>query len=195
MLETMIAERVETALACKFRCELGNPKTGMPMTPDDRRRFLTRAFAELVKGMGADRFAETPVERLDQFAVMSVIKDHDTAGLLLSLVNSFMIAYSTPETADRAFSALLQIEALRAEVAEARGQHTPNTALRDAAEALDVQLREHLPSHSVTSPMYRILVGPDRLFVMSPQPLSGLPDEINGVPIEAMPGDLAAKAH
>ena len=61
-----------------------------------------------------ERFLETPVERLDQFAVMSVVKNHDTAGLLRSLLNSFMIAYGCPETADRAFAALLELEALRA---------------------------------------------------------------------------------
>jgi len=86
-------------------------------------------FAEIIKGMGADRFSETPVELLDQFAVMSVIKNHDTGGLLRSLVNSFLIAYSTPETADRAYLALMQLEALRVEVGEARKAVSANVLM------------------------------------------------------------------
>ena len=69
------------------------------------------------------------MELLDQFAVMSVVKDDDTAGLLRSLINSFVIAYSTPETSDRAFLALTQLEDLRAEVAKARVQTSDNTAV------------------------------------------------------------------
>lgn len=123
-LEDLIAERVEVATLNRFRLELVRAETQEPMSPDERRDFLSRAFCEIAKGMGVDRFAETPVERLDQFAVMSVIKDHDTQGLLRSLVNSFMIAYATPETADDAFRALLQLEALRAKVAADRELET-----------------------------------------------------------------------
>lgn len=124
-LSDLIAERVDVALAHRFRCELANPETGQPLSVPERRGALTVLFGEIAKGMGIERFAETPVERLDQFAVMSAVKNHDTAGLLRSLVNSFMITYANPDTADRAFEALLQLEALRAEVAQARGQQSP----------------------------------------------------------------------
>ena len=193
-IETMFSERVETALKHKFRCELANPNTGQPMSADERREFLTHAFVEIAKGMGIARFAETPVERLDQFAVMSVVKNHDTAGLLRSLVNSFMIAYGDPSTADRAFAALVQIEALRAEVADDRGQQTQNNVLSEALLALNELLKQQMPSHSITSPCYRILVGADRLFVMSPKPIKDLPEEINGVLVEGLIDDLVAKA-
>ena len=116
-IESLIQHRVDVALANRFRCELASPTNGQPLTTEERRRTLTILFAEIAKGMGLERFLETPVERLDQFAVMSVVKNHDTSGLLRSLVNSFMIAYSCPETADRAFAALLELEALRAELA------------------------------------------------------------------------------
>jgi len=194
-LQEVIADRVDSACSNTFRCVLHDPNSGKPLTQEERRKVLTILFGEIAKGMGADRFAKTPIERLDQFAVMSVAKNHDTGGLLLSLVNSFMIAYSTPETSDRAFATLTQIEALRAEVAYDRGQTTQNKPLLNASKALDEILSLQMPNHSVTTPHYRILVGADRLFVMSPQPIINLPREIVGVPVEPLAGDLAATAH
>lgn len=194
-LKEVVESRVELALSHHFRCELGDPGTGHPMSSDQRREALTALFWEVAKAMGAERFAETPVERLDQFAVMSVVNNHDTGGLLRSLVNSFMIAYSTPETTDRAFKALLSLEALRAEVAEARGQPSKNLMLRDAALDLDADLSKKMPQHSAASPLFRILIGPDRIFVMSPKPIKDLPKEFNGVLVEAMfDSDLKAVA-
>lgn len=116
----LLTSRVEAAMQHTFRLELADAASGKPFAPEQRREHLMILFAEIIKGMGADRFSETPAELLDQFAVMSVIKNHDTGGLLRSLVNSFLIAYSTPETADRAYLALMQLEALRVEVGEAR---------------------------------------------------------------------------
>mgnify|MGYP007063549722 FL=1 len=121
-IQTLIKPHVDLAMAHQFRLELVHPHTQQRMTPAQREEFLTLAFAEIAKGMGIDRFMQTPAERLDQFAVMSVMKNHDTAGLLRSLVNSFMIAYACPETSERAFAALVQIEGLRAEVADSKGQ-------------------------------------------------------------------------
>ena len=124
-IDDLIRQRVDLALANRFRCELASPASGRPLTPEERRHTLTILFTELARGMGMERFLETPVERLDQFAVMSVVKNHDTAGLLRSLLNSFMIAYGCPETADRAFAALLELEALRAEIADKRVGREP----------------------------------------------------------------------
>lgn len=193
-LQKMVAKRVDIALLHQFRCELGDPATGKAMAGEQRRKALTALFGEIAKGMGVERFAETPVERLDQFAVMSVVKNHDTAGLLRSLVNSFMIAYANPETSDRAFKALLNIEALRAEVGEQRGQPSNNQALLDAADELDKFLCQALPTHSISTPRFRILIGADRLFVMSAKPIKNLPSEINGVPVEPMINDFVATA-
>lgn len=131
-LSELIAERVDVALAHRFRLELADAKTGQPLSAAQRRANLTVLFGEIAKGMGVERFAETPVERLDQFTVMSVVKNHDTAGLLKSLVNSFMIAYANPETSDEAFQALSKLEALRAAVADTRGQSSSNPKLRAA---------------------------------------------------------------
>lgn len=194
VLKTLVAERVDVAMTHRFRCQLADPKTGGPLSDDERRETLTVLFSEIAKGMGVERFADTPVERLDQFAVMSVVNNHDTAGLLRSLVNSFMIAYANPDTSDQAFQALLKIEALRAKVADSRGQPSQNQALLDAAHALNDRLSRMMPGHSIPSPLFRILVGADRLFVMSPKPVKDLPAEINGVLIEQMVNDLQAVA-
>lgn len=189
-IESMIQQRVDVALANRFRCELASPTNGQPLSPEERRRTLTILFTEIAKGMGLERFLETPVERLDQFAVMSVVKNHDTRGLLRSLVNSFMIAYSCPETADRAFAALRELEALRAELADARQQPTRNPVLEAAANDLKAILAEKLPSAP-----HRILYGADRLLVLAADPIQGLPPEINGVPVEYRVGNSVATAH
>ena len=129
-VSVLIESRVEMAMEHPhFRLALADGKTDLPLSTEQRRECLRILFGEIVKGMGVEHFAETPVELLDQFAVMSVVKDDDTAGLLRSLINSFVIAYSTPETSDRAFLALTQLEDLRAEVAKARVQTSDNTAV------------------------------------------------------------------
>lgn len=186
-LEQFIKPQVDIALAHTFRLELAHPQTRMALSKEEREVFLTRAFVEVAKGMGLDRFTQTPTERLDQFAVMSVMKDHDTAGLLRSLVNSFMIAYACPETSDRAFAALVQIEGLRAEVADAKGQGQMSNKpeLIAAAEALDATLRRTAGDfHTPQSPMFKVMIGADRLYVKSGYPLKNIPRDVNGFPVE-----------
>ena len=193
--EDVIAERVNVAMDNRFRIELADRKTQIAISGEERRNFLTIAFNEIAAGMGLDRFAETPVERLDQFAVMSTLKNHDTQGLLRSLVNSFMIAYTDPETADQAFKALVQIEALRAKLADNRGEKAPNAELQTAVDLLKTELADRYLGHSISNPQFRILVGPDRLFVMAPKPMDDLPSVINGFPVEFMADDLIATCH
>jgi len=193
--DSVISMRVDVALANTFRLELAHPNTGQPMTHDERRDFLTRAFQEIAAGMGLDRFTETPVERMDQYAVMTVLKNHDTAGLLRSLVNSFMIAYACPETADAAFDALLRLEAIRAQVANMRGQPTTNASLRDAAIKLNELLCTNMPWHSVISPRFIVLEGADRLFVMSPKPIKDLPGIVDEWIVEWQEGECTITAH
>ncbi len=193
-IEALISERVEVALTKRFRCELSLPNAPQPLGQEDRRRALSVLFAEIAKGMGIERFLETPVERLDQFAVMSVARNHDTAGMLRSLVNSFMIAYACPETADRAFKALVELEALRAEVASARGLGPLDQSVKATGE-LKCWLAKRFPLHSEANPLYRIMFGPDRLFVMASEPIDGLPANIGEFPVELRLGSPVAKAH
>lgn len=189
MIEKLIQERVDLAMKHKFRVELASPATGQELTPVERHAFLTRAFGEISRGMGVDRFLQTPVERMDQFAVMSVQKNHETAGLLLSLMNSFMIAYACPETSDRAFAALVQIEGLRAEVADTKGQGRMSNKpeLVTAAQALDDELSHRTrAANEQPDPPYRVLIGADRLFVKSAYPFDNLPIEFQGFPVQAI---------
>ena len=192
-IEALIKPHVDMALAHQFRLELVHPHTQQRMTPVQREEFLTLAFAEIAKGMGIDRFLQTPAERLDQFAVMSVMKNHDTAGLLRSLVNSFMIAYACPETSDRAFAALVQIEGLRAVVADSKGQGqmTNKPALQVAARELEAHLSAvACPHHTPQTPLFRVLVGADRVYVKSGYPLKDLPRVFMGFAVEPIVGPL-----
>lgn len=187
----LIKPHVDMALAHQFRLELVHPHTQQRMTPVQREEFLTHAFAEIANGMGVDRFLQTPAERLDQFAVMSVMKNHDTAGLLRSLVNSFMIAYACPETSDRAFAALVQIEGLRAEVADSKGQGqmTNKPDLQKAARELEAHLSASAgPNHTPQSPLFKVLIGADRVYVKSGYPLKDVPKVFMGFPVEPVVG-------
>lgn len=195
IFKLLIDQRVDVAMSHKFRCELMDSKTGVPMAQSQRREALTVLFEQMAHAMGVDRFAETPVERLDQFSVMSVANNHDTGGLLRSLVNSFMIAYSDPATSGRAFEALLKIEALRAEVAEARGQSSQKQGFREAALELESLLTKTVSGHSAATPRFRILAGPDRLFVVSTATIEGLPTKVQGILIQAIVEEALAKPH
>lgn len=190
-IATLIKSHVDGAMAHQFRLELVHPHTQQRMTPMQREEFLTLAFSEIAKGMGIDRFMQTPAERLDQFAVMSVMKNHDTAGLLRSLVNSFMIAYACPETSDRAFAALVQIEGLRAEVADSKGQGqmTNKPELQIAARELEAHLSAAAgPCHTSQSPLFKVLIGADRVYVKSGYPLKDVPKVFMGFAVEPIVG-------
>lgn len=82
--------------------------------------YVRRAMICIGQSLGLHLLKATPAVVLEQLCVVSAAKDHDTAGLLKSLINSFLVAYVTPETCDRAFAHLEGLEALRAEVSEAR---------------------------------------------------------------------------
>ena len=125
----IVQARVDLALSMPHRLELADPDTGHPLAGDQRRALFIRGFHEIAAGMGVDRFAEIPVTVLNGFMVMSVIKDHDTRGLLKSLVNSFLVAYSTPETTEGAFKALLELEGLRAKIKHDRNGPASNAGL------------------------------------------------------------------
>ncbi len=51
-IEALIQQRVDVALANRFRCELASPANGQPMSTEERRRTLTILFTEIAKGMG-----------------------------------------------------------------------------------------------------------------------------------------------
>ena len=190
-VKDIIQSRVDLVKDMQFRLELVHPGTKQRMTPAQREEFLLTAFSEIAKGIGIDRFMQTPAERMEQFAVMSVTKNHDTAGLLRSLVNSFMIAYACPETSERAFAALVQIEGLRAEVADSKGQGqmTNKPELQIAARELEAILGASAgPNHTQKTPLFKVLVGADRIFVKSGYPLKDVPKVFMGFAVEPIVG-------
>ena len=124
--QALIAEAVDKKLqelaaipmgsASGRRLELGVADPSV--IPDVYRK----GFTDIAERLGLHFFELSPVVALDQLVVMSINKNHDTAGLLKSLINSFLVAYVTPETSDRAYSNLVGLESLRAEVAARRAQ-------------------------------------------------------------------------
>lgn len=79
----------------------------------DRQRL---AMVDIAKRVGLHFFEMMDAVQVDQLIAISAIQNHDAAGLLRSLINSFLIVYTTPETTQLAYISLLKLEALRARV-------------------------------------------------------------------------------
>lgn len=107
---------VPVGLATGRRMELG------AKDPSKIRDIYRRSFTDIAERLGLHFFEMTPVVALDQLVVVSVTKNQDTAGLVKSLINSFLVAYVTPETHQRAYDCLEGLEALRTEVSTRRRQ-------------------------------------------------------------------------
>ncbi|MGE8046021.1 hypothetical protein ACQKO6_17695 [Pseudomonas monteilii] len=93
----------------------------------DAQDYYRRSMLDMGQRLGRDFLETTPVVVLEQLCVVSAVRGHDTAGLIKSLVNSFMVAYITPETTGQAFVHLEGLEALRQDVSQARGQLRRNS--------------------------------------------------------------------
>lgn len=130
-----MSEIVQVAVLAKLNELAALPvgfKSGRRLTADDLRRNgvsltaeqlhdgLSRNFTDVANRLGVEFFMGLPAVLLEQFTLMSIMRNEDCAGLLKSLINSFMITYVTPETSGTAFSHLEGLEALRAEVAKTR---------------------------------------------------------------------------
>lgn len=95
------------------RLELGGDK-------DKNAAYIRRTMINVGQRVGLHFLQMTPAALLEQLCIMSAIKDHDTAGMLKSLINSFLFAYVTPETVDQAYAHLGGLEGLRQEVSTQR---------------------------------------------------------------------------
>lgn len=84
--------------------------------PAEAREMVGKCMAEIAARVGLDFFREADALRLEQLAVMSICRNHDTGGLLRSLINSFFDAYNHPVTNEKAYECLLTLEALRRSV-------------------------------------------------------------------------------
>lgn len=108
-------------------------KDGAPLSPEQLRENRRLLMTDVAERLGLHFFQMSSPVLLDQLITMSVIKNHDTAGLLKSLINSFLIAYTNPEASDLAYRQLQGLEVLRAYIekgvplAMAMSMDTPNS--------------------------------------------------------------------
>lgn len=101
-----------------FRLQLA--RDGEPLSGAQRADALEVLFSEIIDALGVERFGVLPIEVLDQFSVMSLVRNHDTRGMLVSLIHSFMAGYCTPQTHVAAYQCLQRLEQLRGDVIAAR---------------------------------------------------------------------------
>lgn len=94
--------------------------SGQQLTPMELRTIVIDQYLDIGRRLGSEFLRNTPAVALEQFVIMSITRDHDAAGLLKSLINSFIASYLTPETTGRAYSNLVVLEELRGEVTQAR---------------------------------------------------------------------------
>lgn len=122
--ETLIAVAVEKKLveldtvpmgrASGRRLELGGSN------PAAIPEIYRLEFTGIARTLGLHFFEQTPAVALDQLVVMAASKAVDSAGLLKSLIDSFLVAYVTPETSQCAYDHLVRLELLREQVATSR---------------------------------------------------------------------------
>jgi hypothetical protein len=93
---------------------------GITITPEQLHIALGANFYDVATKLGIQFFQALPVAVLEQFVLRAIMRDEDSAGLLKSLINSFMLTYLTEETSAEAFTQLLGLEALRGRLAKSR---------------------------------------------------------------------------
>jgi hypothetical protein len=89
---------------------------GSIMTTAQHRESQRRVMTDIAQRVGLHFFMMTDAVMLDQLVVVSTIQNHDTAGLLKSLINSFLIAYTNKDTTNLAYQQLQGLELLRARI-------------------------------------------------------------------------------
>lgn len=122
----VVSLKVQEALQCNLRLEL-RTQPDKPLMEQEREKYLTLLFNEIISALGIERFMELPAQALDQFAVMSVTKNHDTKGILVSLINSFITSYLTPETSVQAYKYLEKLESLKKEASAVHFERQRNS--------------------------------------------------------------------
>lgn len=105
------------ACATPYGIETGRRIELASARADAIRPAIIAQLMGMGRRLGAHFLAQTPAVALEQFAINAIINDHDAAALIKSLINSYMLAYITPETTTRAFEHLRGLEQLHATVA------------------------------------------------------------------------------
>lgn len=119
-LNTIAQAKYAEAAAIPFGPTSGRRVELAGMSTEKIKPAVIAQLVDIGRRLGTDFLVNTPALVLEQFAVTAMARDHDTAGMIKSLINSFMAAYITPETSSDAFDHLLGLEQLRATVATAR---------------------------------------------------------------------------
>lgn len=99
----------------------GKNSDGSAMTPAQHRENHRKVMRDIAERVGLHFFQMTEAVLLDQLVTVSAVQNHDTAGLLKSLINSFLIAYTTKETSIHAYQHLQGLELLRAHIEKGVG--------------------------------------------------------------------------
>lgn len=103
---------------------VGTNEDGSPITSGQHRENRRRVLRDVAERLGLHFFEKTDAVLLDQLVTVSAIHNHDTAGLLRSLINSFLIAYTNAETTRQAYEHLQGLELLRARLERGVGATT-----------------------------------------------------------------------
>lgn len=90
-------------------------------TPELIKEQVLPQLIDIGRRLGTEFLMNSPAVMLEQFSIMAIMRNEDTAGLISSLLNGFMLAYMTPETVDGAVTQLNGLSALRREIAVSRG--------------------------------------------------------------------------
>jgi len=94
----------------------GKNADGSLMTAAQHRESQRLVMTDIAQRLGLHFFLQTDAVLLDQLVVVSTVQQHDTAGLLKSLINSFLIAYTNKDTSVHAYKCLQGLELLRAHI-------------------------------------------------------------------------------
>lgn len=123
VVESKLAELDGVEVGVKTGRQLQAPgvdENGAALSPAEMRNALGELFTDVGQRAGLEVLFETPAVLLEQFCVMAQANKHDAAQLLNIIRSSFLVAYLTPETNERAYQHLEGIDALREELISQR---------------------------------------------------------------------------
>lgn len=107
--------------ACQVRHGSGGRRLKLAGMPEDQiEKAIIVQLEDIGRRVGIEFLANSPGVILEQFAIRAISRNEDTAGLIKSLINSFVLAYLTPELTERAYGHLVGLEELRKELIASR---------------------------------------------------------------------------
>ena len=111
LIAPIVLDRVNEAMKCEFPMVLARIN-GDQIDNEERREVLSLLFGEIHRAIGQKSFQGLPIGDLDQFSVMSAVRDQSSGGLLETLIKTFIAAYANPQTTDRAIAMLEGLQGL-----------------------------------------------------------------------------------